>query len=239
MGYEKIELQPKDKLPASLINAMQDTIIENENKIDVFGPIPLYLTFVGNINTDMVDAAFGKNNEDNIKGVGSALAMYAWFKGTNKVESPFTNLIKMSKLKDMDINSFKEIVMDDYLISLIKVSPYASDMFIFNDDSLTTSGYGSKTHNITVSDEDLTRPFYMYTYLYTNKISGSVSLTIGTKTYKITDSSGSQRLEEFMNWSDVGITSAGTYTVSMTAQSSSSGSGHDGDIYFSMIRMKG
>lgn len=29
MGYTKTELQPKDKLPASLVNAMQDAIIEN------------------------------------------------------------------------------------------------------------------------------------------------------------------------------------------------------------------
>lgn len=28
MGYKKIELQPKDRLPASLINAMQDAITE-------------------------------------------------------------------------------------------------------------------------------------------------------------------------------------------------------------------
>ena len=32
MGYTKTELQPKDRLPASLINAMQDAIIENENE---------------------------------------------------------------------------------------------------------------------------------------------------------------------------------------------------------------
>lgn len=32
MGYIKTELQPKDRLPASLINAMQDAIIENELK---------------------------------------------------------------------------------------------------------------------------------------------------------------------------------------------------------------
>lgn len=32
MGYTKIEFQPKDKLPASTLNAMQDAIIENERK---------------------------------------------------------------------------------------------------------------------------------------------------------------------------------------------------------------
>lgn len=33
MGYAKIQFQPKDKLPASIVNAMQDAIIENENEI--------------------------------------------------------------------------------------------------------------------------------------------------------------------------------------------------------------
>lgn len=33
MGYEKIELQPKDRLPASVVNAMQDAIIKNEKEI--------------------------------------------------------------------------------------------------------------------------------------------------------------------------------------------------------------
>jgi len=33
MGFNKVELQPKDRLPASLINSMQDTILANETSI--------------------------------------------------------------------------------------------------------------------------------------------------------------------------------------------------------------
>lgn len=42
MGYTKTEFQPKDRLPAKVINDMQDSIIENEKNIDNLTPVVLW-----------------------------------------------------------------------------------------------------------------------------------------------------------------------------------------------------
>lgn len=61
-----------------------------------------YLAFVGNVNTDQLDAAFGKNNEDRISGVGPALAMYARYKNPSiDIETDFPALIQTDSFLDM------------------------------------------------------------------------------------------------------------------------------------------
>ena len=54
------------------------------------------------MNTDQLDAAFGKNNEDRISGVGPALAMYARFKNPSiDIETDFPALIQTDSFLDM------------------------------------------------------------------------------------------------------------------------------------------
>lgn len=61
-----------------------------------------YLAFVGNVNTDQLDAAFGRNNEDRISGVGQALAMYARYKNPSiDIETDFPALIQTDSFLDM------------------------------------------------------------------------------------------------------------------------------------------
>lgn len=61
-----------------------------------------YLALVGNANADMVDAALGKNNEDRVKSVGLALAMYARFKDpTIDIATEFPELIKCDTLSEI------------------------------------------------------------------------------------------------------------------------------------------
>jgi len=78
---------------------------ENMNKIesgiyDAGIGMASYLAFCGNVNANMNDAAFGKNNEENMIGLGRQLAMYAWFKGDSKITYPFTNLITKNTLAE-------------------------------------------------------------------------------------------------------------------------------------------
>ena len=59
-----------------------------------------YLIFCTSVVPNSLDAAFGKNNEDIIVGIGKQLAMYAWFKGVDAISHPFTTLITKRTLDD-------------------------------------------------------------------------------------------------------------------------------------------
>lgn len=66
---------------------------ERWNNISDSSHMASYLAFVANNNDGQVNAAFGKNNEDLVKGIGKALAMYSWYMGDNKIEHPFSSLV--------------------------------------------------------------------------------------------------------------------------------------------------
>lgn len=91
-----------------------------------------YLAFCANVNTASLDAAFGKNNEDRISGIGRQLAMYAWFKGDSKITYPFTNLLSCDTLDDCFSNAyaFGEIILENnYIVGMLNTSPYAKTKF--------------------------------------------------------------------------------------------------------------
>lgn len=100
----------------SLFNTLQQDI-----------PQASYLAFCMNVNSNMLDAAFGKGNEDRIEGIGRQLAMYAWFKGDSKVTYPFTNLRNAINFNECvgNVDSFYEVSKNNTLLALIDLSPYA------------------------------------------------------------------------------------------------------------------
>ena len=116
---EKIsELQNKTK-------EHKETLDKNTEDIEKLISIPTYLTFVGNVNSTMLDAAFGKNNEDSIVGIGNALNLYAKFKGDTTDNSYLTSYDKFVDI----INEHKQnLVGNSILFDLIKTSPYALDV---------------------------------------------------------------------------------------------------------------
>lgn len=63
--------------------------------------MPLYLTFVGNVNANMVAAAFGKNNEDEVTGIGKALTMYSNY---NKEGITFSALQNYDSLRSIGLS---------------------------------------------------------------------------------------------------------------------------------------
>ena len=95
-----------------------------------------YLAFCGNVNATMLDAAFGKNNEDKIISIGRQLAMYAWFKGDSKVTYPFTNLLNCNTFQECLDNAWVEICDNANITSLINASPYASQKICEMDNLL-------------------------------------------------------------------------------------------------------
>lgn len=92
---------------------------------------PSYIAFCTNANTNSLDAAFGKNNEDRISGLGLQLAMYAWFKGESKVTFPYTNLMTKNTLAEAlaDYASLNEIILSSNIMALIQASPYANSVY--------------------------------------------------------------------------------------------------------------
>lgn len=128
--------------------------------LSAYSPVS-YMTFCTNYNTNSLDAAFGKNNEDKIFKIGEQLAMYAWFKGDSKVAYPFTNLIQCNTLTDCYTNANAEMIANSNITNLLKTSPFAvskiiamPELVLYNagDEKVsTTGGYTSYSTNVTYS----------------------------------------------------------------------------------------
>lgn len=181
-----------------------------------------YMAFVGNVNADMVDAAFGKGNEDIIMGVGEALAMYGWFKGMDKTEHPFTHLRKMQTLNDMNNDIYDETIRSESLCDLILANEYAKSKFV-EEHCLyayvpTEDGGGGEeevVENIVITLEDLLHPF-RYSYSVDGKNSFSVYMYInGVAVGDAINSKTSNT--SCAEWSAYGITSPGTYAIKLFA----------------------
>lgn len=127
--------------PINKANLLSDETAElyglsaNEANVDIvlrrgFG-LSSYAAFCANANTDSLDSAFGKNNESEVFGIGRQLAMYSWFKGTDKTSSPFTNLMKQNTFAEClsNMDAFSEILIDGYIVALINASPYAVALY--------------------------------------------------------------------------------------------------------------
>lgn len=94
-------------------------------------PIGSFLAFAGNVNSDMLNAAFGKGNEDRMVGLGRQLAMYAWFKGEDKTTFPFTQLSLQNTLQECidEPGALVEIMYSSTVQNLINTSPYAKTIY--------------------------------------------------------------------------------------------------------------
>lgn len=191
-----------------------------------------YLTFVASQDSDTLDASFGKNNEDKVRGVGMALAMYGWFKGLDKTEHPFTDLSKMSTLNLMSTDIYNEIMSDDnfYLYDIITASPYATAKIFdlqsvslntadFEIPSTTVSVERTITEQITVSEANLSAPF-VASCSFTGKIDGNVGNIlfngVAIDSYKCETDGKNKSSKVKKNWSDYNITNPGTYELKIT-----------------------
>lgn len=191
--------------------------------LDEVFAISSYLTFVGQVNSEQVDAALGKNNEELITGVGVALAMYGWYKGTNKKGYPFTELRTMSTLNNINLGVYNELIQDEEICNLLVSSNYASDkVFSTFSDSLETSGDSYETYTstkqITITETDLTAPFRLSFSLECDGASNNGSININGVV--AASCSGGRNASGFVlrKWSDYNITSAGTYDVLLTGK---------------------
>ena len=247
---EKIDTLENRVTPIEYGGTGADNISDAKENLEICN-LSSCFAFIASQNSDTLDAAFGKNNEDLILDIGKQMAMYAWFKGVNKTEKPFTNLIGMSKLSDMTLDVFEEIVENAYTRNLVLSSPYAKDKLVVcynisvspegESYSTSTASYGTK---ITVTEEDLTLPFHFQYYMACNYIRSKITLTIGTKTYSSivgdTNKSITDGFIGMKEWSELGITKAGEYTVKFTEEHLGAiNNSSDTTMSLCIIKMKG
>lgn len=183
-----------------------------------------YLTFVGNVNADMVAAAFGKGNEDVDFGIGNALAMYGWYKGEDKTTNPFTQLRKMKTINDMNSAVYGEVIRSDNLCDLILANSYAQSKFferrgvraeVKADGELGGNENTGET-TIVITDEDLA---HMFRCSYSMNGSGSHTCEVYINDVLLDTASNTLSANNVLkSWSDYNIVSAGTYTIKAYAR---------------------
>ena len=100
--------------------------------------MPSYLAFVSNTNSEAKEAAFGKNNEEYVTGIGMALAMYARWKNGGKydIETTFDELCTKDSLSQIreTPDAWYEAVFDNDIYELIESSEYAKSILLYTAD---------------------------------------------------------------------------------------------------------
>ena len=191
-----------------------------------------YLTFVGNSanpDVDVVSAALGKGNEDEIKGVGKALAMYAKYKGET---ADFTELQRCNTLAEVrdNIACVQEWVNSLSLYSLISSNEYAFDLLTTLEvsSSITNkNGYSTPTtatKELVITQEYLSsgKPLLIngsVKHALANTISHGYIKINGVTLISHNNSTIEKKVLELMNLSEFGITEPGTYNVEMSLYS--------------------
>lgn len=89
-----------------------------------------YMAFCANVNSDSLDAAFGKNNASNIRAIGHQLAMYSWFKGDSISANPYTVTVSLNTLSSIysNLDAILEVEKTDAIAALIDASPFAKSI---------------------------------------------------------------------------------------------------------------
>lgn len=178
-----------------------------------------YLSFAANANEDAVSAAFGKNNESRVKGIGRAIAMYAWYKGST---STFTNLLKLSTLTDIynTVNAKKELWADQFASLLINSNKYAREKIA---NVITHNSTSNNTKNYTISVTSAMLSGGVALDIYAKNGTGgncAVKVTLNGKEVAKTNTGGGFVFdgEVYAKFSSFGITAAGSYTLSVISE---------------------
>lgn len=98
-----------------------------------------YIAFCTKANTNSVESAMGKNNEDFVRGIGKALALYARFQNPDlDLETDFPNLISKGSLAEIfdDAESLNEVVSNADLYSFLNSFPY-SQAYLQDETSIS------------------------------------------------------------------------------------------------------
>lgn len=117
-----------------------------------------YMAFCANVNTNSLDAAFGKNNTTRMFNLGLQLAMYAYFKGDSEATYPFTNLKTCDTLAQCLSTGMSEIIENVNVASLIAASPYASPILDSSMETFMATNGTSYCNNSTNFNKIINNP---------------------------------------------------------------------------------
>ena len=128
-------------------NEILEAILNLINNMEVGGGCyASYLAFIRGATGDELDAAFGKNNEDYLTGLGEALARYAIYKNpTLNIETDFANLSKCNSFYEIVTTkaAVNELINNADLLSLCNINHFTSQLMYLNNASsilYTTEG---------------------------------------------------------------------------------------------------
>lgn len=204
--------------------------------IDEVAAQSVYLSLVGNVNANMVNAALGQNNEVAVKGVGLGLAMYMKYLNTGVIlENNFPNLCLCNHITDIvgNLAVHWEIYRYTALWNFLKNNSYTSGKLFAKDFDVSVTGSYSGDGNMTKYIEitsghlDGTKVSEMTTSFGATK-SGSGKVTFnGVVLWEGSNSSSSKTTANLITpefLATHGITKPGSYPVNAYAHKSTGGS---------------
>lgn len=107
---------------------VDDALFKIYEDINLTASLSAFNAFCTNANANSLDSAFGKNRLDSeVRGLGIALALYAYFKGDSRITHPFTELKTVNNMTELINNptALAELYYCDNLFALTELSPYA------------------------------------------------------------------------------------------------------------------
>ena len=150
--FQELEANKANKTDVYTKKEIDYTSKTNNNRIssDITSASSMssYLALAGNVNEEMTNAALGKNNEDNIIGVGKALALYARFKDPEiDINYEFKELVKCNSLNDVITEAvIHEIQGNSVLHALLYSNDYMYEKVI--NDNIDTIIYRYQHQNL-------------------------------------------------------------------------------------------
>lgn len=134
---------------------MADEALVRSNEAKNTSVMSSYLAFVGNVNDEQIAAALGKNNEENVIGVGMALALYDNYKKVNiGNQNEFLEIYNINKLPQIFGYKMSSI------IETIQLS----------FQSTSTTFLQSKNVTFKITEDMLNKGFGLFFWGYADKI---------------------------------------------------------------------
>ena len=129
------------------------------------GAQAIYLSLVGNVNTNMTDAALGYKN-DNISGLGMALAMYSRYKDEVLEMDELERCRNFNYIKNNG-NAKRQLMSSNAVFDLIKSKTFITDMLYDSFQESLNNSYGASCDiEITQDHVDGKKMLYIWAYVH-------------------------------------------------------------------------
>lgn len=192
------------------------------------GNVASYLTFVSDRTGAELDAAFGMNNEDNMNGLGLALAMYGQYM---EHASGFANLKKCQTIAEVFKCTFTRLHSVNLRPTRVET---LTDTYSLTVTSNMISGSTKLLMNIQVNNASATAG--IKSKLLT--LNGVSMLGTGASAHDVYGHYNNGMQQSFLiDLADYGITSAGTYTIEASFGVDYGAASMDNGLKYTLLQM--